>query len=103
MRSAIGIGIVLAIVVGFVWTMATYAEEAKGTSVNRSQSLENAYISAHFKCNRKGLWADLVTLRVIDRSTRRYTIAGGTKKITEHQTTVSFECTPDYKRTPEAE
>ena len=93
--------IVLFVILGLA--ASARAEESKGTSVNRSQSLENAYVSAHFKCNRKGLWADLVTLRVIDRSTRRYTIAGGTKKITEHQTTVSFECTPDYKRTPEVE
>lgn len=74
--------------------------EAEGSSRIKGKSLSNAYVSAHFKCNRKRLWADLDTLKVIDVSTTQYKIAGGRKKITEYTTKVEFTCTQYYKKAP---
>jgi|TARA_R100000084_G_C4647169_1_gene147464 hypothetical protein len=81
---------------------ANYAEgvEAQGVSRFQNESLTNAYTSAHFKCNRKGLWADLDTLKVKDVSKYQYTIAGGRVKTTEYRTLVEFNCTTEYKREP---
>jgi len=75
-------------------------EEATGTSRFTKQSLENSYVSAHFKCNRKGLWADLDTLKVNDVIKYRYTIAGSRVKTTEIRTHVEFNCTPKYMKEP---
>ena len=37
--------------------------EAIGTSpLSRGQSVKHAILAAHFKCNRKGLWADVSTM-----------------------------------------
>jgi len=77
------------------------ALEAEGSSSIKDQSLLNAYVSAHFKCNRKGIWADLNTLKVKNEYTKQYTIPGGTKKITEYRTKVDFKCTEKYKRVPD--
>lgn len=74
--------------------------EAEGSSSIRTQSLSNAYVSAHFKCNRKRLWADLNTLKVKDVYTTQYQIAGGRKKITEYRTKVEFTCTNKYQKEP---
>lgn len=77
------------------------ALEAQGTARFKNQSLLNSYVAAHFKCNKKGLWADLDTLRVIEVTTSRYTIAGGKRKITDYHTRVKFTCTTVYKARPE--
>lgn len=81
---------------------ANYAEgkEAQGVSRNKNQSLLNSYVSAHFKCNRQRLWADLDTLKVKSVDTYQYTIVGGRKKITDYVTTVEFTCTQYYKKAP---
>lgn len=81
---------------------ATTAEsiETEGKARSKDQSLQNAYISAHFKCNRKRLWANIDTLVVKDVYTSTYKIAGGRKNITDYSTVVEFTCTTDYKRTP---
>ena len=34
--------------------------EAEGKARSKDESLQNAYISAHFKCNRKRLWQILI-------------------------------------------
>lgn len=77
------------------------ALEAEGSSSNKEISLSNAYISAHFKCNRKGIWADLNTLKVRDVYTTEYTIPGGKKKITDYRTKVEFKCTEKYRKVPD--
>ena len=77
------------------------ALEAEGSSTSKKLSLQNAYVSAHFKCNRKGLWTDLNTLKVQKEYTTQYTITGGKIKITEYRTKVEFECTTDYKKVPD--
>ena len=75
-------------------------ETATGASRYTKTSLLNSYVSAHFKCNRKGLWADLDTLEVKDVSRFTYTIAGGRVRTTEVRTLVEFKCTPKYKKAP---
>jgi hypothetical protein len=47
--------------------------EATGSSyMRKDQSVPNAIVAAHFKCNRKGLWADVSTMEfgktISDRS-----------------------------------
>ena len=72
-----------------------------GSSIEKHKSLPNAMVAAHFQCNKQRLWANVDTMRVVDRSTETYTISGGRKKITVYKTTVEFECTPTYKKEPE--
>jgi len=72
--------------------------ERTGSSRMKHKSLPNTLVAAHFQCNREGLWANLDTMEVVDTSTSRYAIAGGTKKITEYRTTVKFECSADYQK-----
>jgi hypothetical protein len=80
-----------------------YAEmyEATGTSTMEKKSLTNALVAAHFKCNKKRLWADLNTLAIVETSKSSYKIAGGRKAITEYHTTVIFGCGVDYKKSVE--
>jgi len=85
-------------------TAGTYGSEmyeATGTSTMKEKSLTNALVAAHFKCNRKRLWADLNTLAVVETSTSSYAITGGRKRITEYHTTVIFECGVEYKKSVE--
>ena len=82
-------------------SMQVVALEAEGSSRTKGESLSNAYVSAHFKCNRKRLWADLNTLKVKEVYTTQYKIAGGRKKITEYRTKVEFNCTNEYRREPD--
>jgi hypothetical protein len=77
------------------------ALEAEGASSDKEISLSNAYVSAHFKCNRKGIWADLNTLKVKEEYTTQYKIPGGKKKITEYRTKVEFKCTEKYRKVPD--
>ena len=81
---------------------ANYAEgtEAQGVSRFKSQSLTNAYTAAHFKCNRKGLWADLNTVEVKNIDTFKYKIAGGKRTITDYITNVEFKCTTVFMGEP---
>jgi hypothetical protein len=81
---------------------ATAAEsiETEGKARSKDQSLQNAHIAAHFKCNRKRLWANIDTLVVKDVYTSKYKIAGGRKSITDYSTVVEFTCTTEYKRIP---
>ena len=74
--------------------------ETEGKARSKDQSLQNAYIAAHFQCNRKRLWANLDTLVVKDVYTSQYKIAGGRKSITDYSTVVEFTCTSEYKKTP---
>ena len=79
----------------------TYAEErykATGTSSMKEKSLPNALVASHFTCNKKGLWADLNTLVVLEETTSSYQLAGGRKKVKEYRTTVLFECSPEYQK-----
>ena len=76
------------------------ALEAYGRAQDRNQSLENAHIAAHFQCNRKRLWADLDTLRVVETESTQYTITGGRKRITDYITRVEFTCKAEYHRYP---
>ena len=81
-------------------SLDAHALRAVGSSSIKIESLSNAYVSAHFKCNRKRLWANLDTLRVVGNDTKQYVIAGGRKKITQYNTHVEFECTSKYKKEP---
>jgi hypothetical protein len=85
-------------VAGGAWS-DTYART--GSSIEKYKSLSNAMVAAHFECNKKMLWANVDTLRVVNKSTEQYTISGGRKKITVYKTTVEFECTPTYKKEPD--
>ena len=76
--------------------------ETEGSSISKELSLSNAYVSAHFKCNRKRLWADLNTLKVKDVYITQYKIAGGKKRITQYNTVVEFVCTNEYRKVPDA-
>jgi len=69
-----------------------------GSSIDKNKSLPNAMVAAHFECNKKRLWANVDTMKVVSRSTEQYTISGGRKKITVYKTMVEFECTPTYKK-----
>ena len=89
---------ILAILLTSTVAQAEERYERTGTSMMKEKSLPNAMVAAHFQCNRKGLWANIDTLEVVDTSTSQYTIAGGRKKINEYYTTVRFECTPNYKK-----
>ena len=82
-------------------SMQVVALEAEGKARSKDESLQNAYISAHFKCNRKRLWANLNTLEVKDVYTTKYKIAGGRKSITEYNTAVEFTCTSKYRKNPD--
>ena len=81
---------------------ANYAEgtEAKGVSRFKSESLTNAYTAAHFKCNRKGLWADLNTLKVKSTDTFKYKIVGAKRTTTDYITNVEFKCTTVFMGEP---
>lgn len=93
--------LLVAIVIVFIaQTYKAHALHAVGTSIDRSESLKNAYVSAHFKCNRQGIWANLDTLQVVGLDTTQYIIAGGSKKITQYNTHVEFDCTAKYKKEP---
>jgi len=76
------------------------AVEAQGVSRFKNESLTNAYIAAHFKCNRKGLWADLNTLKVKNIDTFQYKIVGGKRLTTDYITNVEFECTTVFMGEP---
>lgn len=82
---------------------ANALETARGTSTDRKKALSNAHIAAHFQCGRKGLWADLDKLRVVETESTQYTIAGGRKKITDYIVRVEFPCKSDYQRFPTEE
>ena len=82
---------------------ATDWHERIGSSTMKQKSLSNAMVSAHFECNRDGLWANLDTLEVLDTYIEKYTITGGRKKITEYKTRVRFECTQNYQKGPTEE
>ena len=84
-------------------SLATERYERTGTSTKKHMSLPNAMVSAHFRCGRIGLWANLDTLEVIDTSTSQYTITGGRNKVTEYHTKVDFECTQEYSKNPTPE
>lgn len=84
----------------------TYAEErykATGTSSMKLKSLPNALVSAHFTCNKKGLWAELDTLVVLEETTSSYKLAGSQRKLTEYHTTVLFDCAREYQKELPAE
>lgn len=92
----------------FLFIAALFAAQsqayvAKGTSVDKDESLLNSYVSAHFQCNREGLWADLDSLQVVDVSTTQFVIAGGKKKMTQYIHRVKFECTEKYQKVPSEE
>lgn len=73
---------------------------ATGSGTNLQQATENAHISAHFKCNRKRLWADLDKLKITGTDRSSYTIAGGKKKINQYYVKVKTSCTTKYQRYP---
>jgi len=101
-QHAIFISIVLFLtLVGAVASSQAETFARTGSSIEKYKSLSNAMVAAHFQCNKKRLWANVDTLKVVDRYTEQYTISGGRKKITVYKTTVEFECTPTYKKEPD--
>ena len=70
---------------------ASESYEATGTSRMKHKSLPNALVAAHFKCNKKGLWANLDTMEVSD------TVSDRSRRPT-YRTTVKFDCSPDYQK-----
>ena len=80
---------------------AAQVVETAGAGRNSLQAVENSYTSAHFKCNRKGLWADLDKLELLSTDKYRFTIPGGTRKFTEYRVNVRTTCTPSYQKSPE--
>ena len=95
----VGFGVVLAFAAGFSITMAAVAEEAKGTGMSEAIALDNSLISAHFTCNKQGLWADPTTLTHVDTVKDSYRLAGGRKKIPYITVSVTFDCTTDFVTT----
>ena len=74
---------------------------ATGTSMELDKARSNSYVSAHFKCNRKGLWADLTTLEEVKVNTYSRPMVGGRVKVKFYDVTVTSECGPNYiKETP---
>ena len=65
--------------------------EATGTSMLKHKSKPNALVSAHFICNKKGLWANLDTMEVAN------TVSDRSRHPT-YRTTVKFECSPNYEK-----
>ena len=85
----------------FVSVSAT-AQVVETTGVGRSlsQAIENSYISAHFQCNRKRVWADLDKLEILSTDQYRFTIPGGKRKFTEYRVNVRTSCTSSYQKSP---
>jgi hypothetical protein len=73
---------------------------ATGTGINKKLAQENSWIAAHFACNKKGFWADLDTVEIVDTDLSSYTIAGGRKKINQYKVNVSATCGKYYQRYP---
>jgi len=84
-------------------TLSSERHERTGSSSKKHMSLPNAMVSAHFRCNREGLWANMDTLQVVDTYTSQYKMAGGRKNVTDYYTKVNFECTPEYTNSPTPE
>ena len=76
--------------------------ETFGVGNSLSQATENSYVSAHFKCNRKRVWADLDKLEILSTDEYRFTIPGGKKKFTEYRVNVRTTCTSSYQKSPKA-
>ena len=74
--------------------------ETHGTGRSLVQAKDNSYISAHFQCNRKGMWADLDQLQVTGTDRYVVRITGGRKKYVMYRVDVSTVCTADYQKTP---
>ena len=89
-------------VVGF-WTGAAWGLDTVGRGVTQEQAVTNSHVAAHFACNRKGLWADLDSLKVTKINRKQYKLPGGRRSVTSYETEVKFDCTPDYARFPSAE
>ena len=88
-------------VVGF-WTGAAWGLETTGRGTTQDQSIENSYVAAHFACNRKGLWADLNGLKVTKINRKQYKLPGGRRDVSSYETEVKFDCTPEYRKAPDA-
>jgi hypothetical protein len=74
--------------------------EAVGTGSTLAKATENSHISAHFKCGRKGYWADLDSIETIKTDQSSYKISGGSKRITQYHKTIKTSCISDYQRYP---
>ena len=88
------IAVALTFFVVGAWTGASYGAEryeATGQSQFEHKSLPNALVAAHFKCNRKGLWANLDTMEV------HKTVSDRSKRPT-YLTHVVFECSTEYQK-----
>jgi len=98
---AIGFGVTLLIVTGFTLANAASAEEAKGTGRSIDIARENSLTSAHFTCNKQGLWADPDTLVEVGTTSEKFRLAGGHKKLTYITVDVTFDCTTEFKKDEE--
>ena len=69
---------------------------ATGTSMKLDDARSNSHVSAHFQCNRKGLWADLTTVEEVEVDVHSRPINGGRVKVKFYDVTVTSECGPNY-------
>ena len=83
--------ILLFVLMGMAGGAYAGEHETTGTSMLKDKSLPNALVSAHFVCNRKGLWANLDTMEVGN------TVSDRSRRPT-YRTTVKFDCAPQYQR-----
>jgi hypothetical protein len=88
----------LGVVVLATGAMKALAEEAYGTGRTLDKAEENSLISAHFTCNRQGLWADPDTLEQVGVKNEKYRLAGGKRKMSHVTVTVTFDCTTEFKK-----
>ena len=86
-------------------TIETHSQTvtATGTSMKLEEARSNSYVSAHFQCNRKGLWADLTTLEEVKVDTKSRPISGGRVEVKFYDVTVTSECGPNYLKEVPAE
>lgn len=95
---AIGFGVTLLLVTGFTIATAASAEEAKGTGLSMEVARKNSLTSAHFTCNKQGLWADPDTLVEVGTTSEKFRLAGGRKRLTYITVDVTFDCTTEFKK-----
>lgn len=73
---------------------------AVGKGNDTTSAKLNSHVSAHFKCNRKGLWADLDKLRVVSTDQYTITIPGSKKKFAMYDVEVTAPCVTTYQKLP---
>ena len=74
--------------------------QAVGTSRVFDTAIKNSYLSAHFKCNRKGLWANLDQLQIVNTTRSTVAVPGSKRRIAFYEVEVTTTCTTEFQMAP---